>query len=649
MDGKEIESVTQKLCSELEHGHNKELVMHILHQLSPSDRAEVGRKLQATYNSKTNTAGSESLPPLKVTFTSNHEDLEDIKFGKEKLDRYDTPEQLRVAELMKLVSSYEFALLARELNRLDDKTRLTVAKEMEALSKSGTLPGAPVISLRTESFAGDELLNSVAVVNGNEVLAIAYERPYSGSLAEALPRFLLDRTDSNHSGFLSEREIDRMVVDRSITAESAAQIAYLKESIATPKDQKLSILTSQIKAVDKAINTFNSIDQTGFPFSTAKDGILSEKELRSRGFNEPKILALLSGKNCQQLLELDRYLRSEYNQLVDRSADVFEKRSETSIRKLKAVSFAGRYFESLDTAQKGTLWNTAKDGTLSEKEIPQFGIFKSPEIIALLKGHNRPKLFEHQKSLEEQTRHSEFIVRSVKKPFASDNKLDSIRPSAVEQGATGNCGFLAALTSLAATQPDAIADMINAEPDGTYTVSFKGSLTGADGPTKVNIEPPTDAELALYRGGTKYGIWPAILQKAYGQLRGGTVVPEEGGNGTDTVTRELHLLLNDWAIDLELKNENATKIDAVLRWRYCGKSRSPITAGTGAHAYAVLDYIPCPSDPAASMVLVRNPWGKGDPLLNKAKEPLDGIDDGTCKMTLEEFMTFFKTISTTIK
>jgi hypothetical protein len=114
---------------------------------------------------------------------------------------------------------------------------------------------------------------------------------------------------------------------------------------------------------------------------------------------------------------------------------------------------------------------------------------------------------------------------------------DSIVPAAVRQGRlVGDCEFLDIVSDLSVYNPGTIKDAIKQNNDGTYTVTFPAAK---DDPVTVNA--PTDAEIALGNRGSDYGLWVAILEKAYGKYcqthkstvhgdLGGGFLPQEGGN-----------------------------------------------------------------------------------------------------------------------
>lgn len=82
----------------------------------------------------------------------------------------------------------------------------------------------------------------------------------------------------------------------------------------------------------------------------------------------------------------------------------------------------------------------------------------------------------------------------------------------VNQGAIGDCFFLAPLGALIHRDPERVRRMIRTNEDGTFTVSFGNGRT-------VRIAPPTDIELATSSSTDKGGRWVPILEKAFATVR----------------------------------------------------------------------------------------------------------------------------------
>ncbi len=187
------------------------------------------------------------------------------------------------------------------------------------------------------------------------------------------------------------------------------------------------------------------------------------------------------------------------------------------------------------------------------------------------------------------------------------NPLASIRLEAVNQGHIGDCYFLAAVADLAASHPEKIYQMIKTNKDNTYTVTFPNQ-------EPVTVAAPTVQELGLFENGGAYGVWPAVLEKAYGQWKRNADSPAEGGDGGDYLSAGISILTGKRTDSIAMNNNSKDKqaeVDEVLKTKL--KSGDVISCGTGSgeqdglpetHAYSVIGY-----DPTTKTVTVRNPWG----------------------------------------
>jgi hypothetical protein len=192
-----------------------------------------------------------------------------------------------------------------------------------------------------------------------------------------------------------------------------------------------------------------------------------------------------------------------------------------------------------------------------------------------------------------------------------ENPRASINPLAVRQGTINDCYFEAALSTLAASDPAAIQQMIKEEPDGTFTVTFPG-----DRSNPVNVGPQTEAESGLYNHATRFGMWAGVMEKAYGEyLRRSdnlnfVMAPQDRlNNGTETAAMKL-LTGNDAKFFPEKRDLDKVLIDRnvsqdVLATRIMDalRERMPLAAATphnfpvgadkdwtGDHAHAVLAF-----------------------------------------------------------
>lgn len=234
-----------------------------------------------------------------------------------------------------------------------------------------------------------------------------------------------------------------------------------------------------------------------------------------------------------------------------------------------------------------------------------------------------------------------------------DDPLMSITPDAVVQGTIGDCYYLAAVSSLAASNPQAIRDMIQDNGNGTYTVTFPGDTTNP-----VTINAPTDAERGLYNGGHKYGTWAGILERAFGQyerehgnlFRRARVSMESGGNtpteyaGAGGQT--------SWATELltgrstETVSSSDSELASRLERALNSDSRATVTTGINPrlfsststdgyptrHAYSITNFEP--DGQGGGMVTVRNPWGVNN-----------DTTSGTTRISLQQFQNNFSDVT----
>lgn len=235
-----------------------------------------------------------------------------------------------------------------------------------------------------------------------------------------------------------------------------------------------------------------------------------------------------------------------------------------------------------------------------------------------------------------------------------DNPLESIKPGAIRQGNIGNCYFLAALASVAATNPQAIKNMIKDNGDGTYTVTFPGAKN-----EPIKVKAPTRAEQLLYNGGSKYGAWASVIEKAYGKycqksywrrantnFTGGNT-PAEGGDdggrwgGLKLLTGGVDRVdggVIDSMPELSVLKERLAKAFSKDGARAIIASRSPFASRakdghlSRKHMYSVIGYNPDGAD--GGIVTIRNPWGSKH-----------GKYGNEFKMTLKQFREKFTAIA----
>jgi hypothetical protein len=231
-------------------------------------------------------------------------------------------------------------------------------------------------------------------------------------------------------------------------------------------------------------------------------------------------------------------------------------------------------------------------------------------------------------------------------------------PAAVVQGAVGDCSFDADLAAVASSNPQLIKNAIVPNADGTYTVTFPGAPN-----EHITVPAPTDAELGVFNEGTKNGVWPAVMEEAYGQYLQnhslidkaearifGSTPPELALSAGNFPGPPMDLLTGTTSKTMTLGAAGEAAISADLQYAFGGNTpravsayilnpSAPATTSSGFindHSYSVMGFDP--HGPNGGTVSVRNPWGPNSP-------PVDGQptgpSDGTVKISLDEFMKNF--------
>jgi len=212
-------------------------------------------------------------------------------------------------------------------------------------------------------------------------------------------------------------------------------------------------------------------------------------------------------------------------------------------------------------------------------------------------------------------------------------------PDDVNQGQVGDCFLLAVLAGMANTKPQAIKDMIVANANGTYTVTFQGIgfFKAARQTVSADFVKGKHARV----GGTQ-AFWPLVVEKAYAGQKGGVDVIDKGGN-PGTAGKELTDLSPD------RMNPQTTDGDTILGAVEAGKDKKVVmTASTMSgekasddkkkmadeidglhfsHAYTVMDV-----DRKGRRIKLRNPWGYSHPR-------------GTGWLGIDEFKKFYDEIN----
>ena len=101
------------------------------------------------------------------------------------------------------------------------------------------------------------------------------------------------------------------------------------------------------------------------------------------------------------------------------------------------------------------------------------------------------------------------------------------------QGGIGDCWFLAGAGAVAASDPDWIREHIQAQPDGSYEVTFYEKQDGELVPVTVTVEASTIGDGA--HGPSDQPTWASIYEKAAAAHYGGDYDDIVGGHSQDSL------------------------------------------------------------------------------------------------------------------
>jgi hypothetical protein len=294
-------------------------------------------------------------------------------------------------------------------------------------------------------------------------------------------------------------------------------------------------------------------------------------------------------------------------------------------------------------------WDLNNDASLDRREIElaaQNPIYKGDAAAALavlkidadLKTQAKKELgLSHLSDIDEiqmKAEHGEKLPQNFGRMFEIAVKKLETEPrqlyieslphlSMIHQGATQDCYFLASIGGLLETNPRAIIDMIQPQPDSTFNIVFPGQKP-------VNVPAPTEAELAAYTFAND-GYWLNLLEKGYGKMR--HLPPEDytaepldstalhGGSCLDII----HLLTGHPAVRINFQTASQIsfrdpiavpltvqcpppdpalieKTRALLKDTFA--QHKIVTASKLRHAYTVTAY-----DIGKDRVTLHNPWG----------------------------------------
>ncbi|MFW6153980.1 MAG: C2 family cysteine protease [Planctomycetota bacterium] len=212
--------------------------------------------------------------------------------------------------------------------------------------------------------------------------------------------------------------------------------------------------------------------------------------------------------------------------------------------------------------------------------------------------------------------------------------------SDVDQGAVGDCYFLAALTGFAHDDPNIIRQMITPLGDGTYAVRFHRG--GREVYLRIDADLPMRYSRLVYADlGAEGETWVALAEKAYAYFRYGDNSYESLSGGwmstvyTEITNRSSTLRWTSGMTAATMFNYMAGQIDAgaTVSLGSYSAAGGPIVGG---HAYAVLG---TEVVNGARYVTVHNPWGVDGRTYDS------NPDDGVLRLTMDTVKSGFMAVA----
>jgi hypothetical protein len=189
----------------------------------------------------------------------------------------------------------------------------------------------------------------------------------------------------------------------------------------------------------------------------------------------------------------------------------------------------------------------------------------------------------------------------------------------ISQGDAGDCYFLAALMTVAAREPDTIQNLVHANGDGTYTMSFHSKYNGVPDPVQVTVNGDLPYrhgqpfENGIENIGGKNVSWAAIIEKGWAAANGNSYKNIDGTDLSNAQDHDVHNAL--YAITGKVgvdRNPGGPMTDVSFAQMQEDFTNGLVTLGTSNsdgrldsdHSYAVLDV-----NASDHSVVVGNPQG----------------------------------------
>ncbi|KAL7036631.1 hypothetical protein ACKWTF_008884 [Chironomus riparius] len=189
----------------------------------------------------------------------------------------------------------------------------------------------------------------------------------------------------------------------------------------------------------------------------------------------------------------------------------------------------------------------------------------------------------------------------------------------VNQGALGNCWFMAAIDNLTQHKQlfqRVVCDTNSSFTDGTYCGLFHFRFWYFGSWTNIIIDdrlPTRDGKLVFVQSKSQNEFWPALLEKAYAKLHGGYEILK-GGHITEAFSNLTGGVTEVYDLKDPPQNFYGMVLKAFKRNTLMGASKykeSKNIGLPGGHAYAITHVTPVVDiyGNVTNLIRIRNPWG----------------------------------------
>lgn len=325
----------------------------------------------------------------------------------------------------------------------------------------------------------------------------------------------------------------------------------------------------------------------------------------------------------------------------------------------------GKHFSAWDLDHSGELSLAELDKALAN---PEFKGESAAAAVALKRGVKDRTATYALSAIQEQaakappagkadTDYGKLYIWALERITKADRSLFATQPpqiDSIRQGKIGDCFCLAALRTVIQRDPQAIVQMIQPQPDGSYKVKI-GNQT-------VATPPLTDGEIAI-GASSNNGLWPLVYEKAVGISRMKADAPDatplnvatKGGSAGSMMSTLTGKEIKRWSCktwrDAPPDQQPAMLDDVRQQLQRAFAEKRLVTGGTGLltrgkkgppgilfnHGYAVLGY-----DANKDEVHLWNPHGtdfapKGEPGLHNGF----ATTKGEFRVPLTQLVKFF--------